>query len=292
AMRAILDASMPPQPAPVIRGSRSGKPSARASDLGSPSSQPGPTAPAAPALKVGRSPRPDGARVVPRPMDVRDSWRSKGTAPEASAGGAAPLPEAPKPFRPDPIQGATGPTERVRVRRARLRMAVLYVGLLAVAVIALAFVYRMRLRDSVVIEVQSIPNGATVSLDGREFSQRTPAIIRGGLEPGKEYTLKVSLDGYRALERKFTATDGPNVQIATLEPAVTHVTIDTTPAGARVWVDEVSQGTAPVDLPDVKPGSTLLVRAQASGFRETTQQVRVDVGERDVRIEIALEPKP
>lgn len=148
--------------------------------------------------------------------------------------------------------------------------------------------------------IHSVPEGATVAIDGVDHG-RTPVAIRG-LELGTR-TVVVGRPGFRSAERRVLLTeDRPSrtlemhlVPAARVVPAAQSaretaeggLLVDSRPAGAAVLIDGRPAGVTPLALAGIAPG-TYSVRIERAGYRVVTASVDVKAGER-ARVAVRLE---
>jgi hypothetical protein len=145
--------------------------------------------------------------------------------------------------------------------------------------------------------VRSTPSGAAVSINGRRRGV-TPLRL-SNLSAGR-YTVGVARSGYAPEERDVViSADRPSstltltlTRAGTAEPArrtafVGTLAVESTPPGAKVFLDGKLVGTTPCTVPDVAVGSHV-VRVDMIGFRRWAQSVEVKSGERR-RVTAALE---
>jgi Protein kinase domain/PEGA domain len=164
--------------------------------------------------------------------------------------------------------------------------------------------------------VRSTPAGARVFVDGRERG-RTPATVQD-LARGS-HRVRVVQDGYTPQERRVTVTRSqPSQSIsvaltrarpeppptktasaaASRAPAETPrrssgesfsgaLSVDSRPAGAKVFLDGKLAGTTPLALAQVGAGEHV-VRIEHDGYRKWSSSVRVVAGERN-RVTASLE---
>lgn len=138
--------------------------------------------------------------------------------------------------------------------------------------------------------VKSTPPGARIWIDGKETTQKTPCML-SGIAPGK-HTLVLKKDGYEDAEVETTVSPGKiNNQALTLnegggdaagnEEAAEgegDASIETTPAGATVWVDTVERGKSPVTVSGLSAGTHRLV-AVLDGYELVEEEFAVNAGE-------------
>jgi hypothetical protein len=143
--------------------------------------------------------------------------------------------------------------------------------------------------------VRSVPEGGTVTINGRE-SGTTPAAIRD--LPFGTYTVAVSRSGYQRREQRVTISKAVPAREVTLEmPAATaarapgattgSVMVETRPAGAAVSIDGRLIGTAPLRVPELAAGSHV-VRVSLAGHKTVTTTAVVRAGQQTI-VRLSLE---
>lgn len=145
-----------------------------------------------------------------------------------------------------------------------------------------AFVSRMYLVPPAAAEapgtlvVTTTPAGVNVIVDGQERGV-TPLTLE--LAPGS-HELKLAADGAEPRIIPFTVTAGNTVaqtlEFAKAAPTSGQLTIRTDPPGARVTIDGVAVGTAPMNIESLTPGHHSVVLA--SDVSTVTQDVTIEAG--------------
>jgi PKD repeat protein len=128
------------------------------------------------------------------------------------------------------------------------------------------------------IAVTSVPNGATVTLDG-QYEGTTPVIVPDVLPGNHEISLTYS--GYTRLNQSISVgssqTTAVNANlVVSAEPAVStgSLTVVTDPAGAQVSVDGGVKGVSPATIPGLSAGThTLLLKMEDYYDLSTTVNV-------------------
>jgi hypothetical protein len=132
------------------------------------------------------------------------------------------------------------------------------------------------------IAVTSVPNGASVTLDG-QYEGTTPVIIPDVL-PGN-HAISLMYPGYTSLNQSISIgssqTTAVNANlVVSMEPAVGSgsLTVITDPAGAQVLVDGDVKGVSPATIPGLSAGShTLLMRME--DYYDLSTTVNVTAGQ-------------
>ena len=136
------------------------------------------------------------------------------------------------------------------------------------------------------IRVESDPPGAAVTLDG-EPKGLTPVTMIGivaGL-----HSLSLSLDGYRPWNGEVVVERGGEARSAlTLEPLAGTIIVDSSPAGASVYLDEDPRATTPAEIDQVAVGDHVL-KLSLDGYRDWSDQITIEPGGRVSR-QVSLDP--
>ena len=161
--------------------------------------------------------------------------------------------------------------------------------------------------------VRSTPAGARVFIDGRDQG-RTPATVR---DVGRgAHRLRLVHEGFATEERRIVITPAHPVQSVTVTLARTRaepparraaesparpaaptppssglffgsLSVESRPAGAKVFIDGKLSGTTPLVLPQIGAGEHA-VRLEHDGYQRWSSSVRVMSGERN-RVTASLE---
>jgi hypothetical protein len=159
--------------------------------------------------------------------------------------------------------------------------------------------------------IRSTPEGASVSVDGRD-SGKTPATVRD-LAHGP-HQVRVTRDGYAAQERRVVisssrpsqsvnvamvrtpappparsapAAPAPPAGAPTTGRATGALAVDSRPTGARVFLDGKPIGTTPLMVPSVAAGDHA-IRIELDGYRPWSSSVRMVAAESN-RVTASLE---
>lgn len=153
------------------------------------------------------------------------------------------------------------------------------------------------LSDSGTLVITSDPEGATILINGIQRGA-TPATIGRLSEP--DIQLELQADGYQTLTHSLRLGAGETQALdLTLTPKPATLSVSSIPDGARVYVNNAFQGTAPLTLNDLPPGS-YRVRAELAGHdpdartyelqRGATQAAEFRLASNLGRLEITTEP--
>jgi hypothetical protein len=150
--------------------------------------------------------------------------------------------------------------------------------------------------------IRSSPADADVFVNGM-LRGKTPLALRE-LALGS-YTIRVARTGYVTEEqtlhvtasqpsasttinlRSASAARGASVPSAATETATGGLTVQSRPAGARVFVDDRLAGSTPISIPRL-PAGPATVRIEMDGYRLWSTKVQVKSGEQ-IRVAASLE---
>ncbi len=136
--------------------------------------------------------------------------------------------------------------------------------------------------------IRTTPAAAQVSIDGHA-SGLSPLLLRG-IEPGP-LTGLIQLDGYAPLHLRHNVEPG-TTQILEfdMQRESAEITIESSPDGATVYLNEEAIGTTPLQISALPAGSTEL-QVQMRGYRTFTETLTVEAGEsRHLNISLIAEP--
>jgi serine/threonine protein kinase len=130
-----------------------------------------------------------------------------------------------------------------------------------------------RTDESTALEVDSVPRGARVKVDGVALSDDVTPLTLRPIAPG-DHEIRVEKDGYQPWVGQVTASAGKTARIEQpiiLSPSRVTVRFMTEPAGARVSLELPSgqrqfAGQAPVSLPELDNSGQLVAIVEQAGF--------------------------
>ena len=123
--------------------------------------------------------------------------------------------------------------------------------------------------SSAILAISSVPAGARVLLNGTDKGQ-TPCRLEG--IPAGESTLEISSEGYKSFTQKIKLSAGQDESVsATLKAIRAKLKIASAPTGAKIYVDNMLRGTAPVEL--MLDSGEHRIRADLTGFDSVARTV-------------------
>ncbi|WP_461864918.1 protein kinase domain-containing protein, partial [Thermococcus sp.] len=126
------------------------------------------------------------------------------------------------------------------------------------------------------LEINSDPSGANVYIDGN-YNGITP--LNTNLTPGT-YKIKLTKQDYKNYTTTVTINPGESKTIsATLTPAFGYLSVDSTPQGAKVYIDDSYAGDTPLKDYKLSTGEHT-VKVVRDGYEEFTKTVTVNPGEK------------
>ncbi len=138
--------------------------------------------------------------------------------------------------------------------------------------------------DSARLAIASTPPGAAATLDGALIGKTPldlPAVASGA------HVLELALAGHSPYHADFSVQAGETRQVkADLAPLPGTLKIVTTPAGARIYVNDTFRGESPLTL-SVTPGPHV-IRAESRGYDTQVRSNEVSIGAESV-VELILD---
>lgn len=139
---------------------------------------------------------------------------------------------------------------------------------------------RELMSDSGTIQINTIPVGAQVKVNGVTRAETTPCTL-SRIREG-EHTVSIHADGYKPMRCELRVSAGETVPLnLKLERLPAGLTISTIPVKARVYVDDVFRGESDLTLSDLAEG-VHQVRVVAPGYATATRSIQVTAGGKHV----------
>lgn len=178
---------------------------------------------------------------------------------------------------------------RRRRRRFALTALITLVGLVIVAAVFFILVLPVS-EEGGMVEVISVPEGATVTFDGRKLEKRTPVVIPV-TELKRPYTVEVSLANYQPWRRGLTLSEeDPRIRVlAVLTPIYGRLDLQSIPRGADIYINGEHRGKTPATIENLLPTEDLSVELRKRGYKPATRIVKWE-GRNYVNEEISLVP--
>lgn len=130
--------------------------------------------------------------------------------------------------------------------------------------------------DASSVTVEATPAGAKVTIDG---ISKGPAPCTMDMIGG-EHTLEVALDGYHPFKQTFHLASGRSETMKIdLKELAAELQVVSTPAGAKVYIDNQLKGETPLTLPNLTPGS-VRVRVHAPGYEAMARDITLGRGQK------------
>jgi eukaryotic-like serine/threonine-protein kinase len=144
-------------------------------------------------------------------------------------------------------------------------------------------------QPSAVLELVSAPTGASVLVDGKLQSARTPLKL-SALVPGRSYDVEVDAPGYKPW-KDHVRIERPWVrQIVVLKPLSGRVVVRSTPPGAEVLLDGANMGRTPLAIEDVGVVKPVHLVLRRTGFRDLRRDVQLRDDALEASVDVQLVP--
>jgi hypothetical protein len=145
-----------------------------------------------------------------------------------------------------------------------------------------------------VLQVESTPPGATVTVDGKPRGKTPAAIELTGDELGKTVDVLASLEGYEPAHLRLPLPTNTGEAIApakfSLLPLAARIHVETEPPGAKVFVDGALRGVSPMvaTFPPDQVGKTCLIEAVLPSSEGQRQQIMIPAVDKPATIRLAM----
>ena len=143
------------------------------------------------------------------------------------------------------------------------------------------------------ILVEADVTGAEVYVDGNRHPDQTPTLVSG--LPAGPHVIEVRKDPALPWKQTVQVEADKTVKVsaqlaATMKPQGGTVRVLSNVSGARVFLDGIDMGAAPMDLKDVEPGEHI-VEVKAEGHMAREERVTVNAGTANV-LKLDLQANP
>jgi len=122
--------------------------------------------------------------------------------------------------------------------------------------------------------VSSVPQGATVEIDGRDTGKRTPTELTG-LSLGWKHKVRLTLPGYEPWEQEFSVQSTDPLSLSgELEGLPGSVHVESAPPGAEIFIDGKSmEQRTPATIEELPGGKQVSLRLVRRGYRPWQETV-------------------
>lgn len=124
------------------------------------------------------------------------------------------------------------------------------------------------------IDITSTPFDASIKLNGKDYGT-TPTTLKDLLIGN--YMLSLEKQGYGTVTKTINIAENKSTEINEILPTGIEITIASTPAGAQLWVDDVSLGLTPKTLTLSYANHSIKL---VNGKKEVTETITVTPGEK------------
>jgi serine/threonine protein kinase len=129
--------------------------------------------------------------------------------------------------------------------------------------------------ERIALYVKSVPEGATVTINGEEIPQKTPVKIPIK-DPKAPQTVRVTLKNYEPWVKTRVITEGEkSIQmLAVLTSLTGRLEIGSTPAGASIYVNNELRGSTPFILKNLNLSKPVVFELRKRGFVTVTHTLK------------------
>ena len=137
------------------------------------------------------------------------------------------------------------------------------------------------------VEISCQDKDVEIYIDG---SYRCKGVFSASLGEGL-HRLELKKDCHRSFRKNFTVKSSQPYKenLPALEPITGKLNLNSTPYGAKIFIDDKSYGETPIVIPEILVGKHEL-RLEKSGFHDLTQQINIEEG-KIAKYDLLLEAK-
>jgi hypothetical protein len=137
------------------------------------------------------------------------------------------------------------------------------------------------------LTVESTPPGAMVYIDNEKQNGVTPLTIKN-LKHNQTYAVRLELENHRGAEREVKISGGKEFKLTQPLPLnFASLSVDSTPPGAEVYLNDNKVGVTPLFLNELIPNQEQKLRLALPGYHEEIIPLSLSPGEREeVRLEL------
>lgn len=129
--------------------------------------------------------------------------------------------------------------------------------------------------SSIMMHVVSIPHGAEVWVNGTRVRGVTPLRSLQPIPKTGLIDMEVKLEGYETWHESISVAADTSHVVAALRPSPAILSVQSEPAGAKVWVNNQVVGKTPVSVEGLRVGQTVLVRAAKNGYLSQSESIKI-----------------
>lgn len=145
--------------------------------------------------------------------------------------------------------------------------------------------------ETATLEIASTPPGATVFIDDRETSYKTPASI-AGIDTRKAHEIGLHLSGHRFWSRSVEFRPGETkIFDINMGKDLGSLFVDSTPQKALVMIDGMPVGQTPLNREELEPDRVYKVEVWLEGYKPSSEEIKAIAG-RKLELRMVLAPEP
>ena len=125
-----------------------------------------------------------------------------------------------------------------------------------------------------VLTVTTVPEGATLVINN--VTMQVPTPYHNDMMAAGKYTITVSKPNYITTTRTVDIADNADVKVEIrMDLSFGKINIETEPAGATVYVDDIKKGVSPLTINDVRIG-THVVKIEKNDYETIEEQINLE----------------
>ncbi|MCX7944498.1 MAG: PEGA domain-containing protein [Deltaproteobacteria bacterium] len=125
------------------------------------------------------------------------------------------------------------------------------------------------------VEIETIPPGAVVTIDGQIKSGTTPMNVK--VLALVDHKILIEKSGYKSIEETFTVDEGKTIKLSyELKPPTAKLIINSTPKGATVFINKKRVGVTPFTSQEIKVGEKLDIEISKPPFAPVKRTITIE----------------
>jgi serine/threonine protein kinase len=142
------------------------------------------------------------------------------------------------------------------------------------------------------IEIVTSPKGATVYINDKETSHKTPVTLKE-LKGDKKYAIGLFLASYKFWNKRVSLKGGETRSFdVQLQRDFGSISITSVPRRALILIDGVPAGQTPLNKGDLEPGTVYKIEVWYEGYLPQQKEVQATAGHKDeLRFNLIKAPK-
>lgn len=161
--------------------------------------------------------------------------------------------------------------------KSRLFLALGILVILGIGIFTLTSPPKKEVGETANIQITSVPDGASVYVNGEDTGEVTPAALEKNKAPA-DYLVRLELDGYEPFEQKVSLKPGePSIVHAKLNPNTAgSLVMNSKPEGAKISIDGKNAGISPLTVKGLDMNKPHKLLVEKEGYEPFEKDVELN----------------